>query len=71
MKVLSRKEILQYLLSGDTLRYNHITVRVYVEGADGITRGAVRFDTYLKLMREGIIKKLEQRYLTEIYVLAS
>ena len=69
-KVLSRKEILEFLKSGDTLLYYSIYAKIYVENVDGEKRGAVRFDTYLKLMREGTIKRLEQRYLTEIYALA-
>jgi len=71
MKVLSKQIVLDLLKNGDTLNYDQVAVRVYVEGGAELTeRGTVRFDTYLKLVGEKIIKKIGQRYLTEIYTLA-
>jgi len=71
MKTLSRKEIFDCLGKGDMLRYYNITAKVYVEADDGAIRGAVRFDTYLKLMQEKAITRIRSLYSSEIYALAA
>lgn len=49
LTVLSKENIIKYLMSGAELRYYEIEGKVYVNAQNGDCIGAVRFETYLKL----------------------
>jgi beta-N-acetylglucosaminidase len=69
MKTLAYKEIIKGLSEGNALRYAIIYAKAHVVTPDGAILGAVRFDTYLKLIRQKTVTKARATYSYEYFAL--
>lgn len=59
LKVLNTNEINDLLNDGKILRYATVYGKVYIQDKDWNILGAVKFDTYLKMLREKKIVPLK------------
>ena len=65
LKVLNKKEIGEMLDKGYAMRYDSIYAKAYMQDNAGVILGAVRFDTFLKMVRQ--LVKVDVTFTYELY----
>lgn len=66
LKVLNKKEIEQLLDEGNILRYATIQGKVYIQDKEWNKLGAVRFETYLQIVKG--LKSIKGTWADNMYI---
>ena len=67
MKTVSQNTILETLSLGGKIRWNTIAAKAHLLSATGEELGAIRFDTYCRMIRYAWIEKIGSDYSREYY----